>query len=310
MEIIKPKDVRNNRYYFLGGVYTVLNYMRRNLIGYNKPRPFSINQIERAIDYDFRLVEQWIEYLRNYSKESDPLKGKVILELGPGPDLGVGLILLALGANKYITLDVNNLIKSTPLEFYKQLFDEVKRRYSNCNVDYLREQLDECLKGGDGRITYVVDKNFEIAKIKDEVDIVLSHAAFEHFDDVENTIKEISYKIKEDGILCLRIDLQTHGRWIRDRDPLNIYRYSDLFWKAFKYKGSLNRVRTPQYKQLLEKNNWFDIKIKPVRILEKEYVKRVMISLNRKFKDYNISEMQILGVVLMASRKKSRSFLI
>lgn len=302
MKIIKPKGIKNKRYYFIGVIYIVLNYIYRNIFGYSNPRNFPVKQIERTIDYDFKVVENLKNHLSNYIKEADPLRDKVVLELGPGPDLGVGLILLVLGVKKYIALDAYELAKYTPSKYYEKLFDRLKEKYLNCNLDYLKEQLDKSYKG-EGRISYVVDRDFRVKKIKDKIDVVFSNAAFEHFEDVGKTIREIGDIAKKGCILVSRIDLTTHTRLIRNRDPLNIYRYSDLFWNAFKFKGSHNRIRTTQYKPLLEANNWFDIEIKPVRVLEKEYVEKVKPSLNKKYKDFDDSEMQILGFALMDKKK-------
>jgi hypothetical protein len=93
------------------------------MFGYRTPRPFSITQINQAIDYDFGVVEKWTRYLHDYLKKTDFLKNKVVLELGPGPDLGIGLIFLAEGVRKYIGLDINRLAYSTPQEFYKRLLN-------------------------------------------------------------------------------------------------------------------------------------------------------------------------------------------
>jgi hypothetical protein len=93
METIKPKNIRNMQYHLIGAAFIIINYIRYSLFGYKSPRIFSINQFDRVIDHDFRVVEEWMEYLYKYTKEKEPLQNKVILELGPGPDLGIALIL-------------------------------------------------------------------------------------------------------------------------------------------------------------------------------------------------------------------------
>jgi len=124
-----PKNVKNTQYYFIGVAFRVLNCIRYALFGYRTSRTFSINQFERAIEYDFRVVENWIKYLCKYSIKSNPLKGRVVLELGVGADLGTGLILLAMGVKKYIAMDVHELAKSTPLQFYDKLFITLKSNF-------------------------------------------------------------------------------------------------------------------------------------------------------------------------------------
>ena len=135
-----------------------------------------------------------------------------------------------------------------------------------------------------------------------EVDMVITQVAFEHFDDVGQTIKEISDTIKKGGILYSHVDMKTHSRWIQDRDPLNIYRYGDVFWEMFKFKGSPNRVRMPQYKEYLEMNNWSDTVMEPRTVLEKEYVNKVINTLSKRFRDFDVPEMYILSFILMARK--------
>jgi len=303
MKTVNPKNIKNVRYHFIGAIFIILNYFRHSIFGYKTPRTFSISEIDRSVGYDFAVVDNWIKYLRFYVKDEKPLMNKVILELGPGPDFGVGLIILTLSAKKYIALDVNNLAFSAPPEFYDKLFERLKERFPDCNVEQLKEQLSKCLKRNEAGIEYIVNKDFAFSKIKEPVDVVFSQAAFEHFTNIEKTLAELSKVVKQGGVLVTLIDLKTHTFWIRDRDPLNIYRYSNWFWNTFRFKGSLNRVRTMEYKQLLENNGWFYINIEPLAVVEESYLEKIKPTLNKKFRDMTSSEMKILGVMIMARKK-------
>ena len=301
-KIVYPKSIKNTPYHFTGLLFIMLNYIRHKLTGYNTPRTFSIEQIDQAINYDFKVAETWLQYLDHYTDQQDFFKDKVILELGPGADLGISLILLAMGVKKYIEFDVNQLDRSTPAEFYEKLLNILKNKYPNIDIPYLKEQLDGCRSGPGDRIKYIVDKNFTMSQVEDKVDIVFSQAAFEHFTDVEKTFRELSNLVKEGGTLVAEIDLKTHTRWIKDRDPLNIYRYNEFFWELFNFKGSPNRVRTFKYKELLEKNGWVDIEIAPLTILEEKYLEKIMPSLSKNFKEMPSSEMKMLSIILMAKK--------
>ncbi|WP_169703032.1 hypothetical protein [Candidatus Kuenenia stuttgartiensis] len=71
IKTVKPEDVKNIRYHLIGAVFIILNYLRHSSFGYKTPRTFSINEIERSIDYDFKVVDSWIEYLRFYSNDEN-----------------------------------------------------------------------------------------------------------------------------------------------------------------------------------------------------------------------------------------------
>jgi hypothetical protein len=49
-----------------------------------------------------------------------------------------------------------------------------------------------------------------------------------------------------------RQDRQTHSRWIREKDPNNIYRYARWFYRLFYSSGQLNRVRLAEYARFFE----------------------------------------------------------
>ncbi len=80
------------------------------------------------------------------------------------------------------------------------------------------------------------------------VDLIFSHAAFEHFDDIDATFQKMSDIARPGCKLVSMIDLKTHTRWISDKDPLNIYRYGDLISSLLKFRGTPNRVRPHEYR--------------------------------------------------------------
>lgn len=299
-KILHPDSIKNRRYHFTGAALAVMNYFRHILLGYKTPRTFPSSEIEKTVDYDLRIVERWTNYLRNYSGDADPLQDKVVLELGVGPDLGTGAILLAMGARKYFALDVNNLAELATEEFYNHLFERMREDYNY--VDFAEKQVRKYLKKEESLMSYIVDNEFRISAIPGEIDVVVSQAAFEHFDDIEKTIIEISDKIKKGGILIIHVDMKTHTRWIKDKDPLNIYRYSELFWNTFRFRGSPNRERIPKYRELFEKNNWTKIIIEPRTILDEKYMVRVIPTLDKKYRDLDIQEMRILSFILIARK--------
>ena len=84
--------------------------------GYSSPKPFSISEYDKCVEYDISVVDKWMEHLKKYlGQVGDTLQNKTILELGPGSDLGIGLYLLSKGVRQYIAVDVNNLAESVPL---------------------------------------------------------------------------------------------------------------------------------------------------------------------------------------------------
>ncbi len=89
---------QNPAYHLLGAGTQILKKLRqRCLPGYRSPRGLSIHDYERVIDYDLGVTERWLYYLRRFNHDRGLVPGQTVLEVGPGADLGNGLILLAQG---------------------------------------------------------------------------------------------------------------------------------------------------------------------------------------------------------------------
>jgi len=302
-ETITPPLDSNPFCWLSGGMLLALNKVRHSIQGYTSPRTFHISELERAVRYDYSVVALWNFFLTKYRGNDYSVKDKTILELGPGADLGVALILLSIGAKKYNSLDINNLVDTVPDELYTELFRILGQQdNTEKTVAELSQQLELTKQNKNDQLNYVCDSTFDIGRFKnDGVDLVLSNAAFEHFDDIQTTFAQLTEIVKPGGTLCAEIDLSTHTRWIRDKDPLNIYRYSPSYYNTLKFCGSPNRVRPQQYADYLDQNGWSNIEIIPYRTLDKNYVEHVTPHLAKCFHSSDNS-MEALSVILCATR--------
>ena len=293
----------NWQYWAAGGIFMLLNKLRHDFQGYVTPRTFSIDDVNKAIEYDFSVVNSWRYYLNSYVGESVSLEERTVMELGPGADLGIGTILVALGVRKYCALDVHNLVENVEDKFYEALLERIeKNKISNISIDVLREQLSLTSSGKNDKINYVCDPEFNLGNFKEEgVDLVFSQAAFEHFDDIPKTFEQMTEVVKPGAVLLAEIDLSTHTRWLRDVDPLNIYRYSSWYYNLTKFRGSPNRMLPSEYKTILEDLGWRNVKIIPRRVLDNSYVGRVLPVLPGKFKCAH-NDLVNHSVILAATR--------
>ena len=291
-------------YYWAGIVFLLLSRVKSFIQGYSAPKPFGINEFQRSVEYDINVVDKWISILLEYEKADKEtiLKNRSVLELGPGSDLGVGLYLLSKSIKKYIAVDVNNLIKDVPEQFYNIFFKYLKENLK-LDVSVLMEELKKTKDGNNDKLDYICRKDFNIVKAlgSRKVDIVFSQAAFEHFDDIDETIKEVSDITRPGATFISLVDLKTHSRWIRNKDPNNIYRYSKWVYHLFSSRGTPNRVRPYQYKQALEKNGWENIVIKPSTILKNNKYNSIIRYLDSEFAE-DKNQMNYLGIWICAKK--------
>jgi hypothetical protein len=298
-KIVNPQKVSNGLHKLAGAAILAANKVRHAVRGYRTPRPFASAQIDRAVDYDFSVVDGWLECLEEFCGEKVDLSGKRVLELGPGADLGVALILLAGGAASYTAFDVHRLADAAGPEFYDKLLSKLADRADAAD---LRRQLALTQDGSPDKLRYECSGDFDLSVLAESsIDLIVSQAAFEHFDDPRRTIAQATKLAAAGATLIVEIDLSTHTRWIRDRDPLNIYRYRDSFYGSMKFRGSPNRVRPNEYRKMLSDAGWRDIKQLPLAALDEEYLAKVQPSLAKQFKSRD-AEMECLSIALCARK--------
>ena len=246
MQQVSASPAWAQKAFFTAGLgFLALAKVKNLITGYSTPKPFAIDETDRCIDYALSLGDKYIGFLRQRGVD---ITGRRILELGPGSDLGVGLHLVRHGAAGYVGFDRNNLAGRVPDAFYARMASR---------------GLADPAALHDGRVAYVVDERFDVSTLDWHHDIVLSNAAFEHFDDVERTVSQLQQVVRPGGVALIGVDLQTHSRWIRERDPNNIYRYPESLYRLFSFPGQPNRLRPQAYRTFFERHGWQDVTLTP-----------------------------------------------
>ncbi len=273
------ESICRSAFYFLAGLPFLILAKGKNIArGYTTPRTSSWTDIDHSVEYDITVAQCLLKDMTRYGVS---LEGRDVLELGPGSDLGVGYCVLAHGAKSYTGFDVNPLGTTTPPELYERL----RQRLDASGTSWPTTQPQ-----------YVVRRDFDLrhAFKPDSFDIVFSQFAFEHFDEPLETIRQLPGVIRPGGVVIAQIDLKTHSRWIRDKDPLNIYRYPDWLYGMFHFSGQPNRVRPGKYRHVLSEDGWIGVqtfygsRVEPIR-----YAKRFRNPEN---------EMEYLTVTICAMR--------
>jgi SAM-dependent methyltransferase len=167
----------------------------------------------------------------------------VVAELGPGDSLGIGLMALLLGAEKYYAFDIvrfasddknlkmlDELIEllkkqediPNEIEFprinpklnnYKFPLDIFSKKYiSECLGSKRIDRIKESIKNNSGMIEYSApwlnEKNINAGT----VNMIISQAVLEHIDDIELAYKVMFRWLKVDGFMSHSIDFKSHGK--------------------------------------------------------------------------------------------------
>jgi ubiquinone/menaquinone biosynthesis C-methylase UbiE len=158
-----------------------------------------------------------------YFRDLD-IRGKRVLELGPGHTFQVMKKAKENGASEVTIIDIEKYIAD----------DEVREH----------------------GIEYVIYDGGRMPFEQNHFDVVCSHTVFEHLRNPAVTVSEV-YRVTKPGSVGVHlIDLQDHFFTTGDNpDIFNCMRYSNAVWKAMTYNRStwVNRLRYSEWVDLFEK---------------------------------------------------------
>jgi SAM-dependent methyltransferase len=274
-----------------GLVFLGLAMVKHRLAGYSTPKRVGSDNFDGCIAYDMQVVDDWLDAARRYGNGGFSIAGKDVLELGPGSDLGNGLYLLALGANSYAAVDAIDNASRMPQAFYSLMAETLSARGLAGDPSAIGT-----------KVQLFHSPQFAIAEAVGErtFDVVFSNAAFEHFEDIDAVMNDVAKLLRPGGILITIIDLITHSRWIREKDPNNIYRYPDWLYRMFRFKGIPNRLRPHEYRAAAERHGLAEIVVEPLI----EDRSQRLDGLTRRFRN-EATEPTLLAVTLCARKPAS-----
>jgi SAM-dependent methyltransferase len=186
------------------------------------------------------------------------LKGKKVLEIGPGDNLGVALKLISMGAVQVTCID--KFWKNRNLKKEMKLYKKMIREMSSEERKLAESAL--ALKKGKifnkNKIEYICGKGIEEnAKIKGKgyYDIIFSNSVMEHVQDVDKAFKAMDHLLKKGGLMVHSIDFKDHGMFTAmGLDPLVFLTIPSWLWNMMRsHSGRPNRQLIRKYKDTMKK---------------------------------------------------------
>ncbi|AZO80993.1 MULTISPECIES: methyltransferase domain-containing protein [unclassified Bosea (in: a-proteobacteria)] len=249
--------LRNLEMTILGLGFLGLAWGKNRLHGYTTPNRVEKSDSEGKVAYLLDIFAS----LRRFLPPQFDLRGRDVLELSPGASRGIGVLFLALGARSYHAIDAFDLAGGEDPAFYDRLLD---RFPEGRKADRERARTIARTPGA-REFDYAVGRDFDILRLAEgrSFDLIVSCAAFEHYDDPAATIAGLTQVARPGCESVHIIDLQTHSRWIRERDPNNIYRYPEPIYRLFSFPGQPNRQRPADYVRSFSAKGWSDVRFVP-----------------------------------------------
>jgi hypothetical protein len=235
------------------------------------------------------------------------LRGKHLLEYGPGDTPAVAILFVALGAESVTCVDRFPLMR---LQRFSQqvlahilagLPDRARTRAESCfNIP---GQIESGLSPH--RIRYVIGRKGLLAE-QARMTLVISRAVLEHVDALDLTFKDMRDAMTDDAVALHLVDLRSHG--LHRRNPLDFLTWPDWLWSLmYSAKGVPNRLRPDAYKRAIRGAGLEIVAMEPTACARKEDIDEVKPYLATQFRDLGDDDLSWMGFWLVCRRSDSAS---
>ena len=209
--------------------------------------------VEDAADYARRVVADYLTY--GAGGDTERLKEKDVLEVGPGDNLGVALLLLAKGARTVTCIDgfTPNFDAHHNSHIYGVIYNSLTAEEQERVRDVVTLQSGGTATVGGNRLhsRYGVPMDGAAAPLESRsYDIVISRAVLEHLGNLEAGWKNMVQCLRMDGEMWHKVDFRCHNLF-EQIHPLYFLTISDTLWNLISRPDpTMNRLRLPTYREL------------------------------------------------------------
>ncbi|MEO7651683.1 MAG: methyltransferase domain-containing protein [Bryobacteraceae bacterium] len=212
----------------------------------------------------------FVDYLTHAGITAGELRGKRILEIGPGDSLGVAVRFLAAGAAQVVSID-KFFSRRDPVQQH-QIYRAMREQLSppdRAGFDSV-VTLSPALEFNRDRLRYVYGHGIEDADdalAGAPFDCAVSRAVLEEIDDLDQVLAKIDGRMRPGGMQVHRIDFRDYGMFSRHgHHPLEFLTVSDLVYRHGMQFARPNRRLIDYYRTSIEALG-YDAKLFPTRVV-------------------------------------------
>jgi SAM-dependent methyltransferase len=239
--------VRDRSFALLTANYVAGQMLNRFGRGHRSGATHSRMTLAQGVDYVTRVVN---DYLAIAGWSAADLRGKRILEVGPGDNLGVALLMASAGAARVVCLDRFNSVRDEDRNraVYRHLAEAARSDFGD-----VRSLLDQngslCAPNVELRTDVAIEQAADLLPAG-SFDVILSRAVLEHVYDLRAAWRSMDALLAGDGIMLHKVDFRNHGMY----DTLHPLRFlgvpESLWWWVSRPDPTLNRQRLSVYERL------------------------------------------------------------
>ena len=258
-----PRTLR--KYVEASATLSGMNYFKGQMLyrlglkGHDSGATHVALSLDESLDYVSRVVRDYLTYA---GVTNSFFRGKRILEIGPGDNLGVALCFLAMGARSVTCLDRFSSDRNE--QHNAEIYEALVRQLDVEERERIHAAIDHDARGHVSfkrdRIEYRCGIPIEKAhrELAAPFDLIVSRAVLEHVYDLEAGWSVMVSLLSSSGQMWHKVDLRNH-QFFDQLHPLYFLTVKERLWRAISSPDpTLNRQLLPTYRRLLSQsfNDW------------------------------------------------------
>lgn len=283
-EIMYPAEVESVVYVIKRLIKRVVRkFTHRNVVDDGtKPvnlqkRDYSLERIKADVEYAGSIGRNYLNWLRDNGHD---IKGKTILEIGPGINFGSTLLLACFGAKVAV---VDRFLAPWDADYHGDFY-KLFQRWIEENFPEADSSPIEVIRATKGYSPNVINcyqtPLEELQGIQDSsIDVIISNAVFEHLFHPERSFFQLGRVSKPGAIGYHQVDFRDHSDFSK---PLEFLLVDDDEFKEEMARNHCergNRYRPTEYRDLFVKNGFEVIKFQPNIFPDDDYLTDFMTRL-------------------------------
>jgi SAM-dependent methyltransferase len=230
------------------------------------------------------------------------LRGKTLLEYGPGDTPGVALLMVAHGAAKVFCVDRFPMLSLSGrnARVLRELVETLPADLRARGEAALRLDKDDAISLRPEYVEYVVRPS-GLSGLRKQADLAFSRAVLEHVDDVRATFADMAAALKPAGRAIHQVDLKSHG--LHRRNPLDFLTWPASLWTLmYSHKGVPNRWRIDHYRDAIAASGLKPERLTPTALARQSDIDEVRPHLAPPFRELPDADLAWLGFWVVCSR--------
>ncbi len=238
------------------------------------------------------------DYLEQLGADESFLRGKRVLEYGPGDTLGVALLLYALGAQSVHCVDRFPLHRMS--DHSRRTYQAIIEALGGQPRERARSAFDPARGLDPSVIEYRVTPD-GVSGRAGAYDLVISRSVLGLVNRLDRTFADIAAALAPGGVSVHKVDLSSHGL---DRyRPLDFLSWPDpLYHLMYSRKGRPNRWRADKYQQLARDAGLRIRSITPTGRVPQEQLEPLRAKLPPQFQQVDPELLSWLGFWMVLER--------